>query len=434
MKTKNWADLKTFLTLWITQTFSSLGSSMTSYALVIWSYTQHGSALATALLMVCSYAPYVILSLFAGALSDRWNKKKTLLICDACAAVTTLCVLWLYHSQSLQIWHLYVLNALGGVMNSVQQPASEVATTAVLPKEHYQKVGGLRYFGSACTSILTPVLATAFLGLAGLEMVIWFDLFTFAVAFGILLVRIRIPEPPREEKEAFWPSVKGGLSYLKANRGIFDLMLFLAAINLVASMYNAALPAMLLSRNGGSERALGTVNAVTGISMLIGSIVASLMKTPKSRVQVICNTLLISMSTENALLAFGHSLPVWCVGGFLGWVVIPTMNANLDALMRLHIPVEIQGRVFAARNSFQFFTIPLGYVLGGWAVDSVFEPLMARMGDGDLLTRLFGSGKGSGAACFFALLAGMGVLVCLLFRKDPHIWRLEENRDVSVSK
>ena len=50
-------ELRSFLLLWLTQTISGLGSAMTAYALVIWSYTQKGSALATALLMVCSYAP-----------------------------------------------------------------------------------------------------------------------------------------------------------------------------------------------------------------------------------------------------------------------------------------------------------------------------------------------------------------------------------------
>lgn len=76
-------EMKTYLLLWITQAFSGLGSAMTSYALVIWSYTQGGYALITALLMVCTYTPYVIFSVFAGALSDRWNKKWTLLGSDS---------------------------------------------------------------------------------------------------------------------------------------------------------------------------------------------------------------------------------------------------------------------------------------------------------------------------------------------------------------
>ena len=52
--------LKNFFIVWSTQNLSSLGSAMTSFALVIWSYQQQGSALTTALLSVCSYAPYVI--------------------------------------------------------------------------------------------------------------------------------------------------------------------------------------------------------------------------------------------------------------------------------------------------------------------------------------------------------------------------------------
>ncbi len=65
-------ELRTFLILWITQSLSALGSAMTNFALVIWSYQQQGSALTTSLLAICSYAPYVLLSIFAGALSDRW--------------------------------------------------------------------------------------------------------------------------------------------------------------------------------------------------------------------------------------------------------------------------------------------------------------------------------------------------------------------------
>ena len=80
MKNK-YHGLKPFLTLWSTQSLSALGSAMTSYALVIWSYEQLGSALSTALLTICSYAPYVLMSIFAGALSDRWNKKITIVTC-----------------------------------------------------------------------------------------------------------------------------------------------------------------------------------------------------------------------------------------------------------------------------------------------------------------------------------------------------------------
>ena len=132
-------EMRSYLLLWFTQMISGLGSAMTGYALVVWSYTREGSALRTALLMVCSYAPYVICSIFAGALSDRWDKKKTMLWCDTLAALGTLAVWLLLKAGCLQIWHLYIVNAMSGLMNTVQQPASEVATTALLPRRFYQR-------------------------------------------------------------------------------------------------------------------------------------------------------------------------------------------------------------------------------------------------------------------------------------------------------
>ena len=427
MKTKYQAamdtlrEMRMFLILWVTQAFSGLGSAVTSYALVVWSYTQEGSALVTAGLMISSYAPYVLCSIFAGALSDRWDKRRTMLVCDAMAALTTVCTLVLLKTDALQVWHLYLLNALNGLMNTVQQPASEVATTALLPKKHYQRVGGLRYLSSSLNGILNPIIATAMMTLLGMDAVILFDLFTFAVAFVVLLVLIRIPEgeKPADEKEPLMAAVQEGLDFLRRKRGILSLVLFLAAINLVASMFNATLPAMVIPRKG--ETVLGLINSLTGVTTLIGSIIASLLPAPKSRVRVVCWTLMFSMSTENFLLAFGRTVPAWCIGAFMGWIAIPLMNANLDAIMRTSIPQEIQGRVFACRNSLQFFTIPLGYFLGGLLVDTVFEPLMMSRGADGVLAAVFGTGKGSGAALCFALQAVSGVLVCLYFMRNRHI-------------
>ena len=418
-------EMRSYLLLWFTQLISGLGSAMTAYALVIWSYAQGGSALRTALLMVCSYAPYVICSIFAGALSDRWDKKKTMLVCDALAALSTLIVLLLLKNDALRIWHLYIVNGVSGLMNTVQQPASEVATSALLKREYYQKAGGLRYLSNSLNSILTPIIATAVMSLWGIGTVIAIDLISFVIAFVVLLFWIPIPKTePKDARESVLQSAAAGIRWLKANPGIFHLMLFLAGINLVASMFNAALPAMILSK--ASETALGTVNSVTGIAMLAGSLLASFLPAPKSRVKAVWCCLMMSMCTENFFLAFGNRTWVWCFGAVLGWIALPWMSANLEAVNRLNIPLEIQGRVFAARNSFQFFTIPLGYFLGGLLVDQVFEPILAaRNGDG-LLVRLFGSGKGSGAAFLFAVLWLMGIAVCLIFRADRHIWKLEE--------
>lgn len=422
----NHGTLRPFLTLWSTQAFSALGSSMTGFALILWSYQQHGSALTTALLSVCSYAPYVLLSIFAGIISDRWDKKRTMLVCDTLAALTTFIVWILFWTGSLQVWHLYVINALNGMMNSIQQPASEVAVSLLAPKEAYQKVGGLRSFSNSLVTILTPVIATAVFAFVGLDAVILFDLASFAVAFCSLAFGITIPKPVQggdEIRETVMESAKAGLHYLCGNRGILHLILFLAAINLIASVYEAALPPMLLSKAG--ENALAIVSAFTGIANVIGSVIASLLPAPKKRGRVICNCLLFSMCTENFFLAFGKGIPIWCLGAVLGWLLIPLMNTNMDVLLRSQIPIDMQGRVYSIRNALQFFTIPLGYLLGGFLVDRVFEPFMR--GRTGILTGLFGSGKGSGAAMLYSVLAVAGILVCMYFRRDKRIHELEDH-------
>ena len=140
----NRTELRDFYLLWSTQSLSQLGSAVTGFALTLWLYEKTGSALSTAMLTICTYAPYVLMSIFAGALTDRFDKKRTMLACDTFAAFCTLLVLVLYKTELLCVWHLYAVNAVSGLMNTVQQPASEVAYTLIVPKDQYQKISGLQ--------------------------------------------------------------------------------------------------------------------------------------------------------------------------------------------------------------------------------------------------------------------------------------------------
>ena len=413
-----------FILLWATQTLSRLGSSLTPFALILWAYGETGSAFDTALLTVSSYVPYILLSLPVGTLTDRMNKKHLMLLSDTAAALCTLTILFVWLSGNLELWHLYLVNCITGTAQTFQQPASEVATTLVTPEDKYQKAGSLNALAYSVINMASPVIATALYSVGGLTLVIIVDLSTFTVAFFSLLLFVRIPEMKSEKREdsQIMMDLKEALGFLRTNMGILQVILFLAAINFIASIYNAALPAMILSFE--SESVLAAVQSTAGIAMIIGSAIATMMPTPKSRVRMIILSLFISMSTENFMLAFFRNPVMWCLGAFLGWLCIPVMNTNLDALMRSQIPSSIQGRVYSARNMLQFFTIPLGYLAGGFLVDSVFEPFMAD-GVSTVFTQLFGTGKGSGAAFLFAVIGVMGVLVCVVFSRLKAMRNLE---------
>lgn len=411
-------ELKHFLILWSTQSLSQLGSSMTAYALTLWLYEETGSALQTALLAISTYVPYVIMSIFAGALSDRWNKKKTMLVCDTMAAVCTVLVLFMLKLEILMPWHLYVLNAVNGLMNTVQQPASDVAMTLIIPKKHYQRTCGLRSFSQSVTTIFSPILATAIFSLLSIYAVIVVDLCSFLIAFGTLLFFVDIPEiklSGSEKKESLLKSAKGGLVFLKNHSLILILILFLAGVNFVASAFDATLAPLVLSRTNGDEMVLGAVSASAGIATLIGSIVATMLPKPKNRVRVIYLTMLFSLGIENFMLAFTDSPIWWCIAQLIGWSVVPVMSANLDVILRSSIPVEMQGRVYSCRNTLQFFTIPIGLFMGGFLIDHIFEPFMKNVSKDGILCMLFGTGKGAGAAVVMFLLGVMGITVCLLF-------------------
>ena len=179
-------ELRDFYLLWSTQSLSQLGSAMTGFALTLWLYEKTGSALSTAALTICTYAPYVLMSIFAGAVTDRFDKKKTMLACDTFAAVCTVLILVLYKTDLLCVWHLYAVNAVSGLMNTVQQPASEVAYTLVIPKEQYQRTSGLQSLSRSVISVGNPLIAAAVYGIAGLGAVIMLDLASFAIAFVTL--------------------------------------------------------------------------------------------------------------------------------------------------------------------------------------------------------------------------------------------------------
>ena len=414
---KAYRELKTFLVLWSTQSLSQLGSAMTGFALTLWLYEKTGSALGTALLSICSYGPYVLMSVFAGTLCDRWDKKRTMLVCDALAACCSAAVLVLLRLDALRPGHLYVLNVVTGLMNTVQSPAGDVAMTLITPRAQYQRASALRSFSGSLVTLLHPVLAAALFALAGMEGVILVDLATFAAAALALALFVPIPAagPDRTGGQSLLSSARAGLAWLRQNGLILTLILFMAGVNFVASAFDAALPAYVLSSPKGGERALGAVSSCAGLATLAGSLLAAALPPPKDRVRVIWRTALFSLGTENLILAFAGTPVWWCLAQIAGWSVVPVMNANLDVILRGTIPPAIQGRVYACRNTLQFFTIPLGLFAGGFLTDRVCGPLTADP-DG-ALARLFGAGGAPGPALTMFLLGALGVAVCLAFRR-----------------
>ena len=415
-------QLHSFLLLWGSQTVSQLGTAMTDYAIIIWVYSQKGTASSVTLLTVCSFLPTIFLRFLAGSMVDRWSKKRIMLIADLLAACGTLAVFVLHSAEVLEIWHLYVINFLLSLMNAFQEPASFVAVSMLVPKEHYARASGLQGFGGAAISILAPALGALLLAYGGLELVLIVDLVTFAIAFLVLLFLIRIPEVEKTEteEEPFSQTCLAGIRYLREHNAILRITLFLAVINFLAKLGNdGMISPFILGRTGNNQPVLGAVESFTALGVLAGSLIVTMTKPVKKRIPLIFIT--------TGLIFFGNIIQsltsqpwLWCAAAFGSYLFAAVMNVNMDTLMREKVPLEMQGRVFSAKSTLQNFTIPIALLLGGVLADKVFEPFMLTDSPTQqILSGLFGTGKGAGIGLMFFIVGIAGILISFTRLRKP---------------
>lgn len=427
MKTKKnniFSSLRGFLMLWGSQSVSSLGTAMTEYALVVWSYAETGSASSVTLLTLSTFVPTILFRFLAGAIADRWDKKSIMLLADFVAACGTVLVLVLYMNGTLRTGHLYTINVLLSLMNAFQVPASYVATSLLVPKEHYTRTGGLQTASGALISILAPALGSVLLAFGGLTAVLAVDLLTFAVAFGTL-VFIPIPKPDLPEeaaKEPFLQNCLSGLKYLKEHAGLLRLIVYIAVVNLLAKLGSDGLmSAFVLARTGGSETTLGLVQSSVAIGLILGgSFIAAQKKPAEDSVRAVIHSCLFIFLTGMGL-ALGRGPVVWCLFAALTYAFAAVMNAHWGNVMRTAVPLHLHGRVFSARDTLQNCLIPLGLYLGGVLADHVFEPLMQTPSPvKNVLAPVFGSGAGAGIAVQFFLVSLIGLILSLLCKGWIH--------------
>ena len=428
-KVNRFAELRSFLILWSSQTVSELGTAMTNYALIVWMYGQKGDATSLTLMTLCAFLPTILFRFAAGTMADRWDKKRIMLLSDLFAACGTVVILALHSCSALRPWHLYVINVLLSFMNAFQAPASFAATSLLVPPKHYTRIGGLQAFGGSAVTILAPALGSVLLAFGGMELVLACDLASFAAAFCVLLCFIRIPDVPRSAKErgeSFEKSCLAGFRYLRDHRALLHLTLFFAIINFLAKIGNDGMLApFILGRSGNDQRALGMVQSAVSLGILAGSLAVTFAGEPRSRVKLIFLTCGLTF-LGNVAQSLTRSVPLWCAAAFGAYLSAAVMNAHLTAMLRARVPLEMHGRVFSAKDTLQNCTIPLGLFLGGFVADHVFEPFMAETSPLQRsLSRLFGAGSGSGIAVIFFIVGVLGTAISFTRARKPIYHELE---------
>jgi MFS transporter, DHA3 family, macrolide efflux protein len=406
-------SMRTFVIIWFGQLASTLGSGLTGFALGIWLYMDSGSTILFAMNMLAFAVPNLLVSPFAGALVDRFDRRVVLILSDTGAGMSTAAVAILFFTGNLEYWHIFIATAVNSACSAFQWPAHSAATTMLVPKAQLGRAGGMVQIGEAVSQLIAPATAGFLLVTTGLLGILIIDALSWLIAIGTLLF-VRIPSPPKSEaaeaaRGSIFKEAIFGWKYISARSGLFGLLIVFAATNFLSSLTNPLLAPLVLSMT--TPDVMGYLASGVGLGMLIGTLVMSAWGGPKRRVYGILGFLMLQ-GMFLMLMGLRPSLTLMAVAGFGLMFCMPIVNGCSQALWQTKVPPDLQGRVFAVRRMIAWSVIPLAYVLAGPLNDFVFNPLLVEGGAlAGSVGLVIGTGLGRGTGLLFILIGFLTMLV-----------------------
>jgi MFS family permease len=407
-----------FTIVWIGQIISVLASSMSQFALTIYVFEKTESATALGLMQVFFITPFLLISPIAGVMVDRHNRKMMMMVSDLGAGIATLGILVFQALGILEFWHLYFASVIYGLGMAFQWPAYSAAIATMVPKEQLGRANGMMSLIEAGPGVIAPILAGALLPFIGLTGILLFDVVTFLVAIGALMI-VHIPQPVRTQEGAraqggMLKEAAYGFKYIFARPSLLGLQLIFFAGNLFAGIGFTVLAPMILSRTGNDSLMLGSAQTAGAIGGLVGGVIMSAWGGFKRRVHGVLFGWVWS-GISMAILGFSGGLPVWIAGMALTSLVVPLVNGSNQAIWQSKVAPDLQGRVFSARRLIAWLTNPISPIIAGTLADFVLEPA-ARAGTGlpGMFSWLVGTGPGSGMGLLIVFCGLVSALVGLL--------------------
>ncbi|XHR80278.1 MAG: MFS transporter [Gloeotrichia echinulata GP01] len=426
-------EMRHFLLIWFGQLVSVSGSGLTNFALDIWVYERTGSVTQFALLILCNTLPFVLISPLSGILVDRWNRRWLMICSDFCAGLCTLSIAWLYASDRLEIWHIYIITSAISAFAGIQWPSYNASITLLVPQKHLARANALNQLTDACARLVAPILAAILLGVIELKGIIIIDFATMLIAL-IPLLFLRFPEvntkaTEKEEASASGPSsffleVSQGLIYLWERPGLFAVVLLMAVTNFLTGVFDIVAIPLALSLS--SVAITGTVFSISCSGLIVGGIAMSIW----GELRRYINIILISTTLAGLFIAIAglrSSLLVFTPAAFLFFLVVPVINSSSLAILQKKVVPNVQGRVFALQGAIATTCLSLGYITAGTLSDQVFEPLMADNGMlAGSIGQIIGVGTGRGMGLLLIVVGILTMLLSAIAYLYPRLRSVEE--------
>jgi MFS family permease len=367
---------RNFLLLWGGQATSNLGTSITELALPLLVLALTDSPAQAGFVTAVGMVPNLFLSLIAGAVVDRWNRKLVMILCDVTRFLAFGSIPLSYALGYLSLEQLYVVAAVQGVAFVFFGLAEFSSLPNVVTPEQIPRATSLNEAAEASAQALGPGLAGAIINLSrttrtGAALAFLVDSLSYLVS-AVTLLFIRIPFEAEREKEAQVPllrQIAEGLRYLWSKSGL--RVMLLATLGIVLFTGPLYLGVIMLATSMGADAfTVGLIFSLGSIGGITGALIA-----PWVQDRVGIGKVVVAAALVPALL-----LPVLAMAGspwvlVLGWAIIdvtvPFFNIAQVSYRFSLVPDAVQGRVSSVFRMVGFGGIVLGTSLGGVLLDQL---------------------------------------------------------------
>ena len=398
-----------FLLLWAGQMVSAIGGGLTSFGLGVYVFEQTGSAASMALVTLLAFLPTLVLSVPAGVLADRYDRRLMMMLGDGLSALGILYILICMLRGGAALWQICVGVLVSSVFSALLEPAYRATVSDLLSKEEYSRASGLVSLAGSARYLISPLLAGLLLAVSDIRLLLVIDICTFfltVIVTGVVKRGLTAKAP--ELRESFLESLRGGWRAVTGKRGVVLLIAAASVLTCFMGAFQILAEPLLLDFT--SSTVLGVAETICACGMLVSSLLLGIRGIRRGYVRVLCTSLLLAGA---AMVVFGlkENIYLICVSGFCFFAMLPFANNCLDYLVRTNIPAEVQGRAWGLIG----FLSQIGYVVAYGAAGVLADGIASAMH----------MGVGRGAAAVIVLAGALLAISALALYRIRSVRELE---------
>ena len=369
-----------FMLLWAGELISAVGGGLTSFGLGVYVFQQTGSAGSMALVTLMAFLPALLLSVPAGVLADRYDRRLLMMLGDGCSALGILYILLCMMRGEAALWQICTGVLVSSAFSALLEPSYRATVTDLLTKEEYSRASGMVSIAGSARYLISPVLAGALLAVSDIKLLLFIDICTFfPTVLGAAVVRKGIAVRMAEERPPFGASLRQGWNTVTGSRGLSILIAVSALMTCFMGSFQILAQPMIL--DFADSATLGIGETVCACGMLVSGLFLGAKGIHRNYVRGLSLSLFLAGISMVGFGIWENIYPV-CLFGFLFFAMLPFANNCLDYLVRTNIPDELQGRAWGVIGFLSQIGYVVAYAAAGAAADGIAAQLHIGVGRG----------------------------------------------------